>query len=103
MSAVRKLSYQEVAAHVSSLPMPVSGFDESDAARNVADTLVAGDVLIELVQTVADSKELMSWLAESVTVPFRFLAHFRQLDEQVTRIARLHSDECAALGVGEES
>lgn len=74
---------------------PAFGLD--DAAGNVARSLVFWDEVGELVDSLAESRALIDWIAHNVALPSNLLPRFRDLDRHTKRMRELVDAEYAAL------
>ncbi|MBO9717492.1 MAG: hypothetical protein J7507_11970 [Pseudoxanthomonas sp.] len=81
------------------IPVPVSGFDQADAARNVGDALQASGDLGEMVEEIAETASWLAWAAERNDLPAGARAALTKAARHAKRLDALLQAECEALGV----
>lgn len=74
-----------------------TGYGLDTAAGNVATDLAERDEVGELVDSLAESRALIDWIAHNVALPSNLLPRFRDLDRHTKRMRELVDAEYAAL------
>ena len=76
-------------------------FGRDVAAENVATRWEADGYAAEVLETLADSRSLMNWIAREAGIPDAYRLAFNRLDDLCTKADRAITDEHEALNAPE--